>query len=377
MEASWDKALAYLDLAEQLEALCRELPQDRGPQTEPFSAAEMFRSLDRNSNGRVELTELADLLEAGNRKVETERLKELITWITGSNESTSLEPTELAILLRLGPIAAPEERLQERFSLMDCDGSGLISRVELHLCLQALGIADAQDDDSIEEMIAAVDSDGDGCVDKEEFRKLFQVAENRQRRFASTSMPDRDWWESLWQEPADILIKMGLRSGMSMLDIGCGYGLFTLPAAKLLSPCRVVGLDIDAEVLKQAESLADQHTNCSFIWGDLKQLSYTFKTPFDLVFIHSTLHGIEDKERVVREVHATLRVGGTFAIVNWLPIPREQTIWRGQPRGPKHEVRMGAQKTVELVTGTIPSFRLERTVTLPPFHYGLIFKRDN
>jgi hypothetical protein len=75
-------------------------------------------------------------------------------------------------------------------------------------------------------------------------------------------------------------------------------------------------------------------------------------------------------------VRALLAPGGRFAVVNWLPIPREQTIWQGHPRGPKQEVRMGPEATVELVREAVPELRLERTVPLPPFHYGLIFVAD-
>ncbi len=96
-----------------------------------------------------------------------------------------------------------------------------------------------------------------------------------------------------------------------------------------------------------------------------------------MVFLPSTLHGIEDKVGLVREVHALLASGGRFAVVNWLPIPREQTIWQGHPRGPRQQVRMGAETTADLVLGAEPELRLERTVPLPPFHYGLIFTKHD
>ncbi|WP_353617183.1 class I SAM-dependent methyltransferase [Synechococcus sp. FACHB-909] len=48
---------------------------------------------------------------------------------------------------------------------------------------------------------------------------------------------------------------------MAMLDVGCGYGLFTIPAARLVESRPVVGLDIDAEVLEQGRSLASGLTN--------------------------------------------------------------------------------------------------------------------
>ncbi|MCP9797153.1 hypothetical protein [Cyanobium sp. Lug-B] len=94
-----------------------------------------------------------------------------------------------------------------------------------------------------------------------------------------------------------------------------------------------------------------------------------------MVFLHSTLHSIDDKVGLVSEVHALLAPRGRFAVVNWLPIPREQTIWLGHPRGPKQEVGMGAEATANLVLGAELELRLERTVPLPPLHFGLIFTK--
>ena len=375
---AWDEALAALDLAEQLESLCVErLQAAPEPATaDPATPSELFRRLDRNADGRIDLVELAGLLAGAGRRLEPERLRELVARITGRAEATSLGPAELAVLLRLDRIADPGQRLQERFCLLDRDGSGHVSTEELHGCLQALGLASPEERGEIDALIAAVDGDADGRVDAEEFRRLFRAAENRQRRCCNTSMPDRDWWGALWPDPADTLLQMGLRPGMAMLDVGCGYGLFTIPAAQLVAPRPVVGLDIDAEVLEQGKGLAGDVPNCSWVWGDLRQLGQAFTTLFDLVFLHSTLHGIEDKAELVRDVRALLAPGGRFAVVNWLPIPREQTIWLGHPRGPKQEVRMGPEATADLVREAVPELQLERSVALPPFHYGMIFTAD-
>ena len=47
-----------------------------------------------------------------------------------------------------------------------------------------------------------------------------------------------------WQNPEDILREIGLETGMTFLDIGCGNGFFTLPAARMVGPAgQVYGLD--------------------------------------------------------------------------------------------------------------------------------------
>ena len=37
-----------------------------------------------------------------------------------------------------------------------------------------------------------------------------------------------------WQNPEDILAEIGLRSGMTFMDIGCCQGFFTIPAARIV-----------------------------------------------------------------------------------------------------------------------------------------------
>ena len=37
-----------------------------------------------------------------------------------------------------------------------------------------------------------------------------------------------------WQNPENILDGIGLHPGMTFIDIGCGQGFFTIPAAKIV-----------------------------------------------------------------------------------------------------------------------------------------------
>jgi len=91
--------------------------------------------------------------------------------------------------------------------------------------------------------------------------------------FEGTEMPTAGWWEALWPDPAKVVNAVGIRAGMSVVDLCCGDGWFTLQIAK--SAGRVVGIDIDRQLLdvarlRLAESAA---TNCEFIEGDAYDLA--------------------------------------------------------------------------------------------------------
>ena len=63
-------------------------------------------------------------------------------------------------------------------------------------------------------------------------------------------MPTAGWWEALWPDPAGVLAKVGVKSGMDVIDLCSGDGWFTLQIAKLAR--HVVAIDIDPAMLEIA-----------------------------------------------------------------------------------------------------------------------------
>lgn len=193
-------------------------------------------------------------------------------------------------------------------------------------------------------------------------------------RFPYTSMPDEDWWNALWPEPVRTLQALGLQKGMSVLDLGCGYGHFTIAAAKLVNPAPVVGIEIDRMVLAEARQTSKALGNCLWLNEDMLHLSRLIMNKFDYIMMHSTFHGIPDSTRLVREVASILSPGGYFSVINWLPIPREKTIWLGKPRGPKTEIRISPEKLISIVQTAAVGLSYVEQIELSPYHYGINFQ---
>ena len=190
-----------------------------------------------------------------------------------------------------------------------------------------------------------------------------------------TSMPDHYWWESLWSNPRQVLITLGLKSGLSVLDLGCGYGHFTIAAASLVAPAKVVGIEIDDDILEQARQKASATSNCFWLNQDILALKSLSLEKFDCVMMHNTFHGLGYPTKLVRDVTSLLKPKGFFSVINWLPIPREKTIWMEQARGPKTEVRIHPQKLISTVVSASKEQLLPmKIVELPPYHYGVNFQ---
>jgi len=192
--------------------------------------------------------------------------------------------------------------------------------------------------------------------------------------FTGTEMPDANWWEALWPDPAGVLWVVGLEPGMDVVDLCCGDGWFTLPMAKTAR--HVTAVDIDAHLLGLARKrLQDADiTNCKFREGDAYDLPNMVKSPADFIFLANVYHGIPDKPRFIRAMAASLVPGGKFAVVNWHARPREETEVLDLPRGPRTELRMTPEQTIASA-GSVLQF--VKTIEVPPYHYAVVWQRPS
>ena len=70
-------------------------------------------------------------------------------------------------------------------------------------------------------------------------------------------MPHKEMWEGFF-DPAQILAVMGLGEDVTdAVEFGCGYGTFTIPAAKVMRGT-VHAIDIDAGMIAKTKEAADQ-----------------------------------------------------------------------------------------------------------------------
>jgi SAM-dependent methyltransferase len=191
--------------------------------------------------------------------------------------------------------------------------------------------------------------------------------------FEGAGMPDPGWWEALWPDPTRVLMDVGVTPGMTVVDLCCGDGWFTLPLARIAR--NVVAIDIDAKMIEAAKvRLAERGgaPNCTFAVADAYDITRVVPEAIDHVFLANAYHGVPDRPRLARAIHDVLKLGGLFAVVNWHARPREQTTVLGEPCGPATELRMTPEKTVgEIEAGGL---RFRNLVEVSPHHYGATFE---
>lgn len=191
-------------------------------------------------------------------------------------------------------------------------------------------------------------------------------------------MPDREWWSVLWPDPEGVVRELGVPRGEVSVDLCSGDGYFTAPLSRLADPSKVYALEMDPETVGQAREYLSAYGrgNCVVIEDDARNLGAHVPAPVGFVLIANTFHGIPDPDRknLISKVYEVLRPGGRFGIINWHPLPREQTPVLDEPRGPPTQMRMSLELTRAAVEQPV-DFNLERVVELPPYHYGVVFTR--
>ena len=103
-----------------------------------------------------------------------------------------------------------------------------------------------------------------------------------------------------------------LKPGMSLLDVGCGPGNITADLAGVVSPGNVVGLDMPADLMRDAQA---EHgsSNLSFEVGDVYALRFADDT-FDVVHAHQVLQHLSNPVGAIREMKRVVKPGGHVAV---------------------------------------------------------------
>jgi len=178
-------------------------------------------------------------------------------------------------------------------------------------------------------------------------------------------MPDASFWESLFNVEL-ILDRMSVNGGIrDLAEFGCGYGTFTLPAARRISgTLHAFDIDDDAISLARARTVASKIANIAFLHRDFIEGTGLPDMCVDYVMLFNILHH-ESPAEIMREARRILRPGGIAGAIHW--IHSAET-----PRGPALKIRPKPEELIKLLRES--GFQTAQTapIELPPWHFGIL-----
>ncbi|MEL4106613.1 methyltransferase domain-containing protein [Oscillospiraceae bacterium WX1] len=119
--------------------------------------------------------------------------------------------------------------------------------------------------------------------------------------------------------PRQTLIKLGYKQGDSLADIGCGTGVFTLPAADIGGSSAVIyAIDISEAMLHEVarRALESGLRNIMAIPTNGVELALDDQS-VDFVLLCTVLHEVAEPEKILAEAFRICRPGGKIAVIDF------------------------------------------------------------
>jgi len=167
-----------------------------------------------------------------------------------------------------------------------------------------------------------------------------------------------------WQDPEAVLTEIRLRAGFTFMDVGCGDGFFTLPAARFVGDRgRVYGLDMDAEAIERLKNkaLREGLKNIDLKVGKAED-TVLCEACADIVFFGIVLHDFEDPARVLMNAKRAIKPDGRLVDLDWKKESMEL--------GPPVRIRFSQEESVHLIESA--NFNVEAVKEFGPYHYLIV-----
>jgi len=183
-------------------------------------------------------------------------------------------------------------------------------------------------------------------------------------KLRESGMPAQDFWETLLDVPGILdAFGFGPTTG-DVIELGCGYGTFTLPLARRIGGT-VHAVDIDPEMVAITRRRAGEAGLANVAAEVRDVITAGFGRPRDscaAALLFNILHA-EEPVALLQAARAVVKPGGLVAVIHW-------RCDVSTPRGPSLAIRPPPEQIA--AWAEVAGFRAEQAAfPLPPWHYGL------
>jgi SAM-dependent methyltransferase len=188
-------------------------------------------------------------------------------------------------------------------------------------------------------------------------------------KIRDSGMPEETYWESLFDVPL-ILDRLVVDHNIkNIVELGCGYGTFTLPIATRISGT-LTTFDIEEALVARTRDRAKRAGLANVVCQVVDIVRDGFPVPSasqDACLLFNILHA-EDPTSLLSEAARILRPDGVVLAIHWRHDP-------STPRGPALDIRPRPDHITAWAKATGHLNPAGPNIDLPPWHFGLRFSR--
>jgi ubiquinone/menaquinone biosynthesis C-methylase UbiE len=165
----------------------------------------------------------------------------------------------------------------------------------------------------------------------------------------------------------DVVARLGLKPGQSVVDVGAGTGVFSLALAKAVSPGGTVyAVEVEQGLVDHIgrKATTERVTNLKPVLGGFTDPNLPASN-LDVAFIHDVLHHIQDRAAYLKNLTRYLNGSGRIVVIDFLP---ERGGHRGQP-----ELQVSPEQAAQLMAGA--GFKPVQTIDLFEDKYFIVYGR--
>lgn len=165
----------------------------------------------------------------------------------------------------------------------------------------------------------------------------------------------------------EMVDQLGVKPGMTVCDMGCGNGFYTLQLARLVGPTgKVLAVDIQTEMLRMLQARAAEAglENIKTVLGESHDAHLPQKA-VDLILCVDVYHEFSHPERMLASMRHSLKDTGVIALLEY----REED--PNVPIKPLHKM----SKQQILKEYTLNGFVLTREYDKLPWQHMMMFSR--
>lgn len=120
------------------------------------------------------------------------------------------------------------------------------------------------------------------------------------------------------ERPSQVLPQLELKPGMTVCDMGCGNGFYSLAMAKLVAPGNVLAVDIQQEMLHLLKLRADEAgtKNIKLLLGSAID-PHLPPASVDLVLMVDVYHEFSHPQQMLSRIRESLKPGGLIALLEY------------------------------------------------------------